>query len=269
MIPMDRRDPPRRGLLNLVGDIVEAAAAASVSQRGSVLTEMLQDENPTVVWAALREIGRGGQADMLPAVEPLLSHRDVTIRRAAEDVMRQITQRAGAMPPGARPPAPPPPPPPPSNVPLRPRPAYVPPPVAPVQAPRAPAPPPLPPPPPPSPARVRLAPSRPAAPPPPPEELATSQPAVPAEAVARPEAQATESKPQPPSEPTPAIALNQTTAGALPPLAELAPGSPELPALGAIADGQPPVPEPAAAPPRPWDITPTTPEGAAPGAAQA
>ncbi|MBU0609027.1 MAG: HEAT repeat domain-containing protein, partial [Armatimonadetes bacterium] len=119
---MDSRQQPRRNLFNVMGDLIEVATSDPMSDRRSgLLTNLLQEDNPTVLWAALQELGRAGQASAIEDIEPLLSHQDVTVRRAAEDAIRRIQQRTGATP------APPPPPPPP----LRPRPAYVPPPVAP------------------------------------------------------------------------------------------------------------------------------------------
>lgn len=261
---MDSQSQPRRGLASLLGDVVAVVASAAPDEaRAGLLVQMLGHDNPTIVWGALQELARVGQADAIEAIEPLLSHGDVTIRRAAEEALRRIEQRTG---PGGRtaaggsvrasshqPPAPPPPPPPVAAVPLRPRPPYVPPPIGPTAWPPAPPPPPPPPPPVPTAAPVRApTPQRGRAATPPPAPRPAPRPA-PAPAPTEMSGNVTSTAPvqeqRAATAHAPELTERQVMGGMLPLPASMAATVPDLPALGPIAEGRPPLPDLAPIPP--------------------
>jgi len=239
----------------LLGDVVAVVASAAPDEaRAGLLVQMLGHDNPTIVWGALQELGRVGQADAIEAIEPLLSHGDVTIRRAAEEALRRIEQRTGpggrtaagnSARAGSRRPSPPPPPPD-ATVPLRPRPPYVPPPVGPTTRPPAPLPPP---PPPPAPTARPARQSHPKTPP------APTSPPVPGPAAPPTEMGGTIVSEAPVREQraatahAPELTERQVMGGMLPLPASVAATVPDLPALGPMAEGQPPLPDLAPIPP--------------------
>ena len=69
-----------------------AKALGKIGDKSAVdsLIEVFKDADEAIPKAAVLALGRIGDKRALPAVKKLLSHKDATVRAAAEDVVKML-----------------------------------------------------------------------------------------------------------------------------------------------------------------------------------